>query len=89
VSAAPEFGLLGFEPSPGPTDLAAAGTATALPSESPTLPRPIVLATLLLAAVGTVAVRSSILVSEPSPSSAWTAGGAENDRVDEDLVIHR
>ena len=60
VSAAPEFGLLGFEPNRRPTDLAAIGTATALPTETPTLPRPMVLATLLLAAVGTFAVRSGM-----------------------------
>jgi len=58
LPAAPEFGLFGYQPELRPTDLEAAGSATALPTESPQLPLPIVLATILLAAVGTALVRS-------------------------------
>lgn len=59
LAAASEFGLFGYQPERRPTDLEAAGFATALPTESPQLPLPIVLATILLAAVGTALARSA------------------------------
>jgi len=56
----PEFGLLGYREDPGATDLAAAGSASALPTAPKDDGIPAVTATLMLAGVGTVLVRVAV-----------------------------
>lgn len=55
---APQFGLLGYsETAPSTSDVEAAGSAAALPATPEDLTTPTVLATLVIAGVGTVLVR--------------------------------
>lgn len=56
----PEFGLLGYREDPGATDIAAAGSASALPTAPEGDVIPAVTATLVLAGVGTVLVRIAV-----------------------------
>lgn len=55
---APEFGMLGYRQRQGLSDIAGAGSATVLPARPDGLTAPIVAATLTLAAVFAVLVRT-------------------------------
>lgn len=60
----PEFGMLGYRAGHGPSDDAAAGSATVLPARPDGLATPVVIATLALAGVFAALVRS-VLGSRP------------------------